>query len=138
MSEIISSLLEYFFATSESIFELTQRYEIPSSHASIPLYLFSIPLRSTLNDKRSKNTPQILSRQKPPSSHREDSHYKCVSDSGNEGVIVNAKVVSLHEKNKFPNLYFLLFFAQFSPRNPPALITRRLDEKLLKQKWQSI
>lgn len=27
MSEIISSLLEYFFATSESIFELTQRYK---------------------------------------------------------------------------------------------------------------
>lgn len=115
MSEIISSLLEYFFATSESIFELTQRYKI---------YL--------------KNTPPIvhLSRQKPPSSHREDSHYKCVSDSGNEGVIVNAKVVSLHKKNKFSNLYFFLFFAQFSPRNPPALITRRLDEKLLKQKWR--
>ena len=28
MSEIIPSLLEYFFATSESIFELTQSYKI--------------------------------------------------------------------------------------------------------------
>ena len=27
MSEIISSLLEYFFATSESIFEISQRYK---------------------------------------------------------------------------------------------------------------
>ena len=54
MSEIISSLLEYFFATSESIFEISQRYEIPSPFASIPQYLFSIPLRSTLNDKRAK------------------------------------------------------------------------------------
>jgi hypothetical protein len=35
-----------------------QRYKIVSSHASIPLYLFSISLRSTLNDKRSKSPPE--------------------------------------------------------------------------------
>ena len=38
-------------------FSNMQSYEIPSSHASIPLYLFSIPLRSTLNDKRSNHLP---------------------------------------------------------------------------------
>ena len=65
MSEIISSLLEYFLQRVKVSSSLSQSYKIPSSHASIPLYLFSIPLRSTLNDKRSKSPPSVhLSRQK--------------------------------------------------------------------------
>ena len=52
-------MLEYFLQRVKVSSSLSQRYEIPSSHASIPLYLFSIPLHSTLNDKRSKNTPIV-------------------------------------------------------------------------------
>ena len=51
MSEIISSLLEYFFATSESIFELTQRYkfyfETPSREDK-----YSIPMPLNFQGKK--------------------------------------------------------------------------------------